>query len=291
MGDYHTHLHPHGPYLGHGPEPGQFPIDHIEKYVETALSKGVEEVCFTEHLYRCVESTSILGNFWEGPNPEMTRFSAEFVATDRTMSIEPYVAAVTTAKDRGLPVLLGFEVDYFPGTTDAVADLLEPYPWDVLIGAPHWLGQWLFDDPDFSSEFCERGVRSVYEDYFAMVVDLLESDVVDVLAHADRIKKLGVLLEERPVDLYQSVVAAAVNSNTAVELNTSGLADPVGEIYPAPTLLQMLHDSEVPITLASDAHRPSQVGRDFDKAIALARSVGYEERLEFRGRLGRRVPL
>ena len=64
MGDYHVHLHPHGPYDGTGPEPGTYPAAHIEAYVETALSRGVDEVGFTEHLYRCTEAEELLGTFW-----------------------------------------------------------------------------------------------------------------------------------------------------------------------------------------------------------------------------------
>ena len=56
MGDYHVHLHPHGPYTGEGPAPGQYPVDHIEAYVEHALANGADEIAFTEHFYRCVES-------------------------------------------------------------------------------------------------------------------------------------------------------------------------------------------------------------------------------------------
>lgn len=291
MGDYHTHLHPHGPFRGQGPEPGTFPADHIARYVETAARRGVTEVCFTEHLYRCVESQSVLGQFWEGPNREMADFSRRFVEVDRTLSIETYVAAVTAAKDRGLPVLLGFEVDYFPGTIDSVKEFLAPYPWDVLIGGPHWIGEWLFDEPSFVAEFARRGRQQVYDQYFGLVVEFLESGTVDVLAHPDRIKKLGMLPDRPPVDLYRSVARAAARSHTAIEINTAGLSDPVGEMYPAPRFLEVLYESGIDLTLASDAHRPDDAARHFDLAIELARSVGYTERLEFRNRVARRVPL
>jgi histidinol-phosphatase (PHP family) len=31
----------------------------------------------------------------------------------------------------------------------------------------------------------------------------------------------------------------------------------------------------VPVTLASDAHRPDDVGRSFDRALAVLRQIGY----------------
>jgi histidinol-phosphatase (PHP family) len=47
----------------------------------------------------------------------------------------------------------------------------------------------------------------------------------------------------------------------------------------------------VPATLASDAHSPDLVGRDFDKALELLRSVGYETVTVFEQRRARQEPL
>ena len=44
-------------------------------------------------------------------------------------------------------------------------------------------------------------------------------------------------------------------------------------------------------TLASDAHSPDLVGRDFDKALELLRSAGYETVTVFEQRRGRQEPL
>ena len=55
---------------------------------------------------------------------------------------------VSAAKDAGLPVVLGLEVDYYRGRMDDVATLLAGYPFDVLLGSVHWLGTWRFDDID-----------------------------------------------------------------------------------------------------------------------------------------------
>ncbi len=40
----------------------------------------------------------------------------------------------------------------------------------------------------------------------------------------------------------------------------------------------------MPLTFGSDAHDPKDVGRDFDKAVDLAKSVGYSEYLIFKQR-------
>jgi histidinol-phosphatase (PHP family) len=292
MGDYHVHLHEHGPYRGIGPPPGEYPPGHIEAYVAAAAANGAAEVGFTEHLYRCVESEPVLGRFWENePRADLAAQTAEFIAEDRTLSLERYVAAVVAAQDRGLPVKLGLEVDFVPGTFGAVMDLLAPYPWDFLIGAVHWVGGWSIDHADVAYEFSRRGVRRAYEDYFAVETQLAGSGGVDVLAHVDVVKVHGDRLPAPPLDLYREVVAAAVRSGTGVEVSSSGLHKPIGEIYPAPEFLDMFAASGVPITLASDAHLPPHCGRDRAALVAAAAGAGYTEQLRFSRRVASRSQL
>lgn len=292
MADYHLHLHPHGPYTGEGPPLGEYPAGHIETYVEKASDRGVEELCFTEHLYRCVESASVLGRSWaDEPQQDLAEQTERFVIEDRTLSLESYVDAVVTAQDDGLPVLLGLEVDFLPDTIDAVLELIAPYPWDLLLGSVHWLGGWSLDHPEVVHEFTRRGVRQAYEDYFAAETLLAASGTVDILAHVDLIKVFGHRLETPLLDLYAPVVEAASRSGTAVEINTSGMEGLAGEAYPSPDLLEMFHDAGVPITLGSDAHRPEDVGRGFDEAVDLALEAGYDSTLEFTGRRGVVVPM
>ena len=292
MSDYHLHLHAHGAYVGIGPPPGEYPEGHIEAYVETALTGGLDEICFTEHLYRCVESADVLGEFWaDEPKRHLAEQTARFVAEDRTLALDGYVNAILSAKSRGLPVLLGLEVDFFPETIEPVLRLLEPYPWDLLVGSIHWIGGWSFDHPEVVAEYTERGVETVYEEYFALETELANSGTVDVLAHVDLAKVFGHCPAEVPVDLYRTVADGAAASHTAVEVNTSGLNPLTGEIYPAPEFLRMFRQANVPITLGSDAHNPESVGSGFAEARQLARSVGYTARLQFRERIPTAVPL
>lgn len=292
MGDYHVHIHKHGPYDGVGPPPGQYPIDHIEAFVETALARGANEVGFTEHFYRCIESAPVLGKWWEDdPRKDLREYAVSWTRTERVLSLERYVQAVVDAKDRGLPVLLGLEVDFYPDTAETVAEFLEPYPWDFLIASTHWLGAWGVDLPDHVYEFDRRGPVQSYEDYFHTETQLAASGLFDVLAHADLIKKQGLWLPEAPLDLYEELAVAAARGGTAVEVSTAGLHVPAKEMYPAKPLLERFHNHGVPITLASDAHVPGETARDFDKAISFARSVGYTQRIQFRKRVGEMVPL
>jgi histidinol-phosphatase (PHP family) len=284
MSDYHLHLHPHDPDPS-SPEPGTYPDGYIERYVEAAAARGVGELGFTEHLYRCVEAGPILGEFWADEPVEVIRdHTRDLVHADRNLSLEGYVEAILAAKDDGLPVKLGLEVDFFPGSIEAVLQLLDPYPFDFLIGSVHWVGGWTIDSTEVADEFLRRGVDRAWEEYFDLEIALARSGAVDVLAHVDVVKKTGHRPAREPIDLYRRVVEAAIESGTAVEVSSQGLRKPVGEVYPSPRFLQMFSDAGVPITLASDGHQPDEAGWGHAEVVAAARAAGYDTHLRFEQR-------
>lgn len=293
MGDYHLHLHPHDAYEG-APEPGEYPDALIEAYVETAARRGVAEIGFSEHLYRCREAVPILGRFWEDDvtiPAAIAGATGSFVPGEQNLSLDRYVDEVVAAKDRGLPVLLGLEVDFFPDKVDAIGELLAPYPWDYLIGSVHWVGGWAVDSPGTESEFERRGIEQAHADYYELVEQLAASGLVDIIGHVDVTKKYGVRLPTEPVAWYRKVAAAAQAGGTAVEVNTYGLHMPAAELYPSAAFLAELHAAGVGLTFGSDAHRPDGPGRDFDLAVAAASAAGYTTRLVFRKRHAESVPL
>lgn len=284
MGDYHVHLHPHGDPVPGTPEPGTFPREHIERYVETAAARGVEEVCFTEHLSRMKESESVLGDFWRDESDEVAAPTIRTIEVERSMVLDDYVAAVVDAKDAGLPVLLGLEVDYFPDTIDAVLELLAPYPWDLLVGAVHWIGGFAVDDEELIPEFNRRGADQVFGAYYDLEARLAASGAVDVLAHADLVKNHGHRSTLDLADAYARVANAAAESGTLVEVSSAGLLEPCKEIYPSYAFLTAFHDAGVALTMASDTHEPEGTGWGFDFVNDQARKAGYSKRAIFRKR-------
>ena len=271
---------------------GTYPAGHIDRYVEVALSRGVTEIGFTEHLYRCVEAELALGRWWERDgDPRLMVEMEAWVRSERNLSLARYVDVVLDAKARGLPVKLGLEVDFVPGTEAAVLDLLSGIPFDYLVGSIHWIGAWNFMRDVAPAEFARRGVRRAFEQYFALETSLAASGMVDVLAHADVIKRAGLRPDDGAADLYGPVVAAAVRSGTAVEVSSAGLRHHVAELFPAADFLERFRAAGVPITLASDAHTAEEAGWGHDAVVRAARDAGYTSYLRFEARRRIEIPL
>lgn len=286
--DYHMHL-----------EQGPFAPDWLARFLATAAARGVAEIGISEHIYRFREAQDAYGAWW-GPveretpeTPGTPAFAARWWRQRGGQTLHAYVALLRDAAAAGLPVRRGIEVDYFPGHEAAIRAVLAREPFDFAIGSVHWLGTWGFDLLGVPGLWDGRDVDAAYRAYFALLGQAARGGLFEIMAHPDLIKVMG----HRPsaaLDLdalYAAAADAFAAGGVAVELSTAGLRKPVGELYPAPAFLRACRRRGVPLSLASDAHRPEDVGRDFDLAVALARECGYREVLTFNGRQARAVPL
>jgi histidinol-phosphatase (PHP family) len=172
-----------------------FKLDQIAAYCDEASTHGVTELALTEHANRFVDVMAAVGPFWEryGHEPTSPAMAQYFDFHSRS-SLDEYVTLAQTAKDEGLPVKIGLEVDYYRDQMDVVSGLLAQYPFDVLIGSVHWLGTWQFDDIDNDVQMHQWTVRDVdqcWADYAGALDELCASNAVDVLAHPDLIKVAG----------------------------------------------------------------------------------------------------
>jgi histidinol-phosphatase (PHP family) len=170
MIDYHVHLR--------GPDErprGRYSADRAEEYVAQARRAGLDEIGFSDHVYYFREA----GSLWEVP------WMLERVAD----GLDDYVAAVEEARGRGLPVRLGLEVDYFPAIEDELAQVLEPYPWDYLLGSVHFVdGLPVDQEPGLVHEL---EVEDAWRRDFAWLHGAAASGLFDVLSHPDLVKFFG----------------------------------------------------------------------------------------------------
>ncbi len=270
--DYHMHLRDR-----HGNEPGgRYPTERVELYVEQAVEAGVDEIGFSDHGYHFRQTAEL----WDVP------WLLERSGDD----LDEYVDAVESAKARGLPVKLGLELDFVPGCEEGLAVVVDGYPWDYLIGSVHFVDGLSIDmEPSLVGAV---GPAEAARRYFEWVEAAARSGLVDVLAHVDLIKFFGDVSEDDyPDGAYEGLVVAATAGGACIEISTAGLRKPHGRLYPEPALLTAARQAGLGITLASDAHVPDAVGRDFPAALERARACGYDAVSVFERRSRRQEPL
>jgi histidinol-phosphatase (PHP family) len=260
--DYHMHLRAPDESIEHTAEA-------VERFVGQAAERGIDEIGFTEHIYYFEQTRPL----WSMP------YHLERCAYD----IEPYVDAVLESKRRGHPVKLGIEVDYEPGREEETAEALAPYPWDYVLGSIHFLDGLAIDaEPSLVDSV---GSEQAWRRYYVALGQAAQSGLFDSLAHPDLVKFHGPEIE------WDWDEVAGSLEGVAIEVSSAGLHKPHGKLYPSPAFLTAARRRGLPITLASDAHIPQNVGRDLDRAIEHAQSFGYETVTLFDRRESRQEPL
>ena len=76
---------------------------------------------------------------------------------------------------------------------------------------------------------------------------------------------------------YEKAAQALAQAQVCLEINSSGLHKPIGEIYPSAAFLRACLARGVAVTINSDAHKPTEVARDFPKVKELLRETGCRE--------------
>jgi histidinol-phosphatase (PHP family) len=269
-------MHLRGPANGRE-GPVELTVNAVERFVAQAGERGVDEIAFTEHMY-----------YFRQAEPFLTHpYHRARVAHD----LDDYCDAILEAKRQGLPVKLGLELEWIPGRDAELAELLEPYPWDFLLGSVHLVDG---EAVDMESDplWARLPVDEVWRRYFLELAALARSGLADVLAHPDLVKIFGRRPAAAEVEAHHDEAAAAfAEAGVAVEVSTAGLRKPVGELYPDLSLLARCRERGVGATLASDAHVAHDVGRDFEAGLDHLRSAGYETVTVFDGRVGRQESL
>jgi len=290
--DYHVHLWPHELIA----EPAELRLDRLRDYCELANANGVAEIALTEHLFRFKDVEGLLATqYRDEPNRGLQSQMEGYFSHHATEELDHYVEAVLEAKAAGLPVVLGLEVDYYPGKMAEVAELLAGYPFDVLLGSVHWLGAWMFDvlsSTAVEAEWEHRGTEAAWSAYTDAICELAATRSVDVLAHPDVIKVTG----RRPgrgqlAECHERIADATATAGLSAEISSAGWRKPAEEAYPAPSLLEAFARRSVPVTTASDTHGLGNLAERGADLMALARGAGYSSLRAFRSRSGHDVPL
>jgi histidinol-phosphatase (PHP family) len=271
--DYHLHLRPDEL---DATAAEHFTAANVERYREVADERGIVELGVSEHVHRFRQALDV----WQHP----------FWQENARDELDEYCGFVREATD----LKLGIEADFVPGSEDRMANLLEAHDFDYVVGSVHFLRDESLDMEEYGVWSSTRSAEEIWRRYFLTLGEAARSGLFDILAHPDLVKVWG---SERPRpegDLrryYEPAIEGIAESGIAVEVSTAGLRKRAREIYPAPAFLEMCVDAGAPVALSSDAHRPQDVGADYEQALALLESVGVRELCVFERRSRRLEPI
>jgi len=266
----------------------------LEEYVRSALDRHMKALGFSGH------APLPFPNGWTMDEEDLPRYLAE---TRRLKELY---------RDK-IELYTGLEIDYLDEHQNPSHPNYDALKLDYRIGSVHMLpdpetGEYYAVDNTVDE--LEKLISSVYggsvekmvTDYYRRIQRMVEIGGFDIIGHLDLVKKhnngpsggasnkqpsgpstkppIGApfFSEDEPWyrDLIVQVLDTISRSGLIVEINTGGIARGyTSEPYPSHWILKLCCEKKIPITLNSDAHKPSWVDFGFEEALKIITEAGY----------------
>jgi histidinol-phosphatase (PHP family) len=248
MQDYHVHL-----------ERGPLSRNWLDRFLDQAHRQGIIEVGIVEHFYLFPEGRPLI----------------DYVTVKEPARNWPdFMALIEAAKNEGLDLRLGLEVDYTKGREDDIRAALKGLPLDFVIGSVHSLNGWPFDLN--RDTWQARDVAHVYRHYYDTLALAAKSGLFDILGHPGNIAYFGHRAEpELMAELEECFLERIAGLPICLEINTGGYLRPAEELFPRWPMVERIKHYGFDIVVSSDAHRPEDVGHAIKETRDRLKAMGF----------------
>ncbi len=276
LGNLHTHTN-----FSDGTSPP-------EAYIEEAVKLGFSVLGFSDHSPVPFPNTFAIPEGGLGGYVESIRNLAAGIKS----SLGSRQSAVNSHPV--IQILLGLEYDYIPGLTVPVRKLREEFPFDYIIGSVHLVRNshpdllWFIDGPQVKTY--DKGLRDVFGGdirkavtaYWRQLQEMVVQEKPDIIGHFDKIKMHNHNRYFRENDAWYAALAKETlelirQQRAVVEVNTRGIYKQRSDsLFPGPELLKTIHSMNIPVTLASDAHKPEELSLCFTETKEVLKAIGFK---------------
>ena len=235
----------------------------LDEMIEACIEKGMEETGISDHF---------------GIFPETNLGSFKIF-----IEVKQYFEAIEEAKEKykdKIKVKGTLELDTYPENVDEMADLINSFNPDYILGGIHELNGigytklatlWSITDYD-------------YENYLETLIEIVKKNKIDLLAHYNDYKLFYRTNDEsRFYDHYKELAKALRDTNTATEFNTSVLG---GGFRVDPNLIfwKECAKLDIPVIICSDAHNKNDICGNFAISKEILLSAGVKTTCTFTNR-------
>jgi histidinol-phosphatase (PHP family) len=235
----------------------------MEEYVLAAIDLGLRKLVFLEHLevgINYFESTWLTEDDFDFYHEEGKRLQNKYQGS--------------------LEIGLGVEVGCNPNSLEEIKRRLALHAWDRIGISYHFMDTGsghlnLVSSKQINIDALDKfGVEKVVSRYYKELLDAVEKLPGQVLCHIDAVMRHhpNVILTPEHNALIDDLLDAAARNNMSLEVNTSGYRIK-NEPYPSPDILRKAVKKNIPLVAGSDAHRPEDVGRYFERLPELMRKL------------------
>lgn len=235
---------------------------------EEAIRKGLAEFALTNHY----ELDFVLQGKDAGPD-----LAAE----------EQQLLQTRELYDGRIAILRGIEIGHPAYDLEAARKLMAARPYDVVLGSMHnGLG-----GLDFyymrSEDYSDDGLKAIWEDYVAQLLEIARLAEVDVVTHI--LYPLRYVEESRrhcfnpTKEQFEPIFRALIQRGIALEINTAAVRrGTFTRPDPCPELLGFYRElGGEYLTVGSDAHTAEDIGAGYRDAFLMAKEAGFRYMTRF----------
>ncbi|CAM3143172.1 histidinol-phosphatase HisJ family protein [Filibacter tadaridae] len=246
MFDYHMHSH--------------FSADcsiSTEKMVIGAIEKGMEEICFTEHIDYDYPDESIVFEF------DLHAYDTEIKELQKK-----YAERIRIKK--------GVEIGVQPHLLKRYEELITAEAFDFVICSMHTVER---KGLHYGDIFIGKTVEEAYKTYYDELTYCVKNfNQYNVLGHVNLIKRYA--KEEVDNNFHtelRELFNVLIPAGKGIELNTSGVRYGLPSGLPSDDILKLYKQcgGEI-ITVGSDAHRETDIAFQFKESLQLLQTIGFK---------------
>jgi len=247
---------------------------HVRDFVEAAIEKGITLILFANHPERMC------------PLDNVFKINVDDVAKKLKLERDEIERCKDIYGDK-IKLLQGIELENRRSLLEPNKRLLDIYRFDVVIGSCHLVGDSSISSKRNIKIFEETDEETLYNRFFDGAMDLLVSFPFDIMGHFDIVKRFGVYYygtfeHEKYKDRIDEIYQVLAEKEIGLEINTSGFFQGPKEPYPSEDMAARALQDGVPfIITGSDAHKPEDLAKGFDKLENITRyNTGHNRLLK-----------
>lgn len=238
----------------------------MEEYVLSAISKGLRQIIFLEHLEVGI-------NYFE--STWLTEEDFDFYHAEGRRLQEKYKGTILIG--------LGVEVGYNPRYVVEIQQRLALHTWDRIGISYHFLETEsghlnMVSRKQINIDRLDQyGVDEVINRYYTDLQEAVDLLPGQVLCHIDAVLRHHpeVIFKTEHNALLDELLDMVALKNMSLEVNTSGFTTKA-EPYPSLAIIKKAIERNISLVAGSDAHRPEDVGRYFDRLPELMKKLQAE---------------
>ena len=255
--------------------------EDLEKIIETAINKGIGEICFTDHVdYGIKLDKDVFEKIDENAKKDWIK---KIGRIDLNVDYPNYFKEIEELREKykdKITIRQGLEFGMQVHTIKDFQKLFDKYKekFDFVILSCHQV-----NDKEFWTNEFQKG-KSIDEynaEYYEEIYRVMSrySDY-SILGHLDHIQRYNETIYpfEKSREIIVKILKKVIEDNKGIEVNTSSFRYGLKELTPERDILKLYHElGGKIITIGSDAHKAENVGEHIPYIQEELRKIGFTD--------------